>query len=56
MMLISYKTWIYQSLIKHVKSPSICSRIPKTGSDPSIGSDRELGCDTPAVNCKWEKW
>ena len=25
-MLIYYKTWIYQCLIKQVKSPSICSR------------------------------
>ena len=28
MMLIYYKTWIYQCLIKQVKSPSICSRVP----------------------------
>ena len=45
MMLIYYKTWIYQCLIKHVKSPSICSRVPETGSDPPIGSDQEPGCD-----------
>ena len=45
MMLIYYKTWIYQCLIKQVKSPSICSRIPETGSDPLIGSDRVPGCD-----------
>ena len=45
MMLIYYKTWIYQCLIKQVKSPSICSRIPETSSDPPIGSGRESGCD-----------
>ena len=28
-----------------VKSPNPESRIPETGSDPLIGSDRELGCD-----------
>ena len=28
MMLLYYKTWIYQALIKQVKSPSICSRTP----------------------------
>ena len=29
-----------------VKSPSIWSRVPKTGSDPPIGSDRDSGRDT----------
>ena len=29
-----------------VKSPSIWSRVPETGSDPPIGSDRDSGCDT----------
>ena len=28
-----------------VKSPSIWSRVPETGSDPPIGLDRELGRD-----------
>ena len=28
-----------------VKSPSIWSRVPKTGSDPPIGSDQDLGRD-----------
>ena len=28
-----------------VKSPSIWSRVPETGSDPPIGSDRDSGCD-----------
>ena len=45
MMLIYYKTWIYQCLIKQVKSPSICSRVPETSSDPPIRSNREPGCD-----------
>ena len=30
MMLIYYKTWIYQCLIKQVKSSSICSRAPNS--------------------------
>ena len=30
---------------KQVKSPSICSRVPETGSDPPIGSDRDSGRD-----------
>ena len=29
-MLIYYKTWIYQCMIKQVKSPSICSRTPNS--------------------------
>ena len=28
-----------------VKSPSIWSRVPETGSDHPIGSDRDSGCD-----------
>ena len=28
-----------------VKSPSIWSRVPETGSDPPIGSGRDSGCD-----------
>ena len=28
-----------------VKSPSIWSRVPETGSDPLIGSDRDSGRD-----------
>ena len=45
MILIYYKTWIYQCLIKQVKSPSICSRVPETSLDPPIGSGVETGCD-----------
>ena len=46
MILIYYKTWIYQCLIIQVKSPSIymVSR-PRLGSDPSFGSGRESGRD-----------
>ena len=46
MILIYYKTWIYQCLIIQVKSPSIymVSR-PGLGSDPSFGSGRESGRD-----------
>ena len=29
-----------------VKSPSIWSRVPETGSDLPIGSDQDSGCDT----------
>ena len=32
-----------------VKSLSIWSRVPETGSDPPIGSGRESGCDKPPV-------
>ena len=53
MMLIYYKTWIYQCLIKQVKSPSICSRVPETGSDPPFGSGLVSGRDTgnPTSTC-----
>ena len=46
MILIYYKTWIYQCLTTQVKSPSIymVSR-PGLGSDPSFGSGRETGRD-----------
>ena len=45
MILIYYKTLIYQCLIMQVKSPSICSRVPEPVSDPLIGSGRESGRD-----------
>ena len=45
MILIYYKTSIYQCLIMQVKSPSICSRVPEPGSDPLTGSGRESGRD-----------
>ena len=32
-----------------VKSPSLESRVPETGSDPSIGSDRDSGRDISHV-------
>ena len=42
MILIYYKTWIYQCLIIQVKSPSIYMVLcPGLGSDPSLGSGRE---------------
>ena len=46
MILIYYKTWIYQCLIIQIKSPSIylVSR-PGLGSDPPFGSDRDSGRD-----------
>ena len=46
MILIYYKTWIYQCLIIQVKSPNIymVSR-PGLGSDQSFGSGREAGRD-----------
>ena len=45
-MLIYYKTWIYQCLIKQVKSPNIRSRVLETGTDPPNGSGRETGRDS----------
>ena len=45
MMLIYYKTWIYQCLIKQVKSPNIRPRVPETDSDLPIWSGRESGRD-----------
>ena len=50
MILIYYKTWIYQCLITQVKSPSIymVSR-SGLGSDPLFGSGREPGRDR--YNC-----
>ena len=50
MMLIYYKTLIYQCLIKQVKSPSICSRVPESDSDLPIGSDWEPGCDNKLLD------
>ena len=46
MILIYYKTWIYQCLIIQVKSPNIymVSR-PGLDSDPSFWSGRESGHD-----------
>ena len=46
MILIYYKTWIYQCLIIQVKSPSIYM-VSRLGldSDPSFGSGRESGRD-----------
>ena len=32
-----------------VESPSIWSRVPKTGSDPPIGSNRDSGRDSSGV-------
>ena len=51
MILIYYKTWIYQCLIIQVKSPSIymVSR-PGLGSDLPFGSDRDAGCDKPQLS------
>ena len=46
MILIYYKTWIYQCLIIQVKSPSIYMVLrPGLGSDPPFGSGRESGRD-----------
>ena len=46
MILIYYKTWIYQCLIIQIKSPSIyLVSCPGLSSDPLFGSDRDSGCD-----------
>ena len=37
-------SWLLKK--NQVKSPSPESRIPETGSDPPIGSDRDSGRDT----------
>ena len=49
---LCYKMWAIptgtSSVLKkknQVKSPSPESRVPETGSDPPIRSDRESGCD-----------
>ena len=42
-MLIYYKTWIYQCLIKQVKSPSICSRTPNSVPIRQSGQARNRG-------------
>ena len=44
------------SLVKkknQVKSPSPESRVPETGSDPPIGSDRESGRDRFIIGLTW---
>ena len=38
-----------------VMSPSPEFRVPKTGSDPPIGSDRDSGRDTPPT-IGWSTW
>ena len=55
MILVYYKTWIYQYLIIQVKSPSIdmISR-PGLSSDPSLGSDRDSGRDNFSVLIKFQ--
>ena len=46
MILIYYKTWIYQCLITQVKSPSIYMVLRSgLGSEPLFGSGRESGRD-----------
>ena len=40
------------SVLKKKKSPSPESRVPETGSDPPIGSDRDSGRDK--INLNWE--
>ena len=36
---------VLKNIYIQVKSPSPESRVPETGSDPSIGSDRDSGRD-----------
>ena len=38
-------SWLLKKKKNQVKSPSPESRVPETGSDPPIGSDRESGRD-----------
>ena len=44
-------SWLLKKKKNQVKSPSLESRVPETGSDPSIGSDRESGRDKLYVYC-----
>ena len=39
-------SWLLKKKKNQVKSPSLESRVPETGSDPPIGSDRGSGRDT----------
>ena len=39
-----------------VKSPSPESRVPETGSDPPIGSGRDLGCDSVPYRPNTKNW
>ena len=57
MILIYYKTWIYQCPIIQVKSPSIymVSR-PGLGSDQPIGSDRDSGLDKLVLEPRFRRF
>ena len=43
-------SWFFKKKKNQVKSPSLESRVPETGSDPPIGSDRESGRDK-SIGC-----
>ena len=51
MMLIYYKTWIYQCLIKQVKSLSICSRTPNSVRIRQMGQAGNRGLTCGARKC-----
>ena len=57
MILIYYKTWIYQCPIIQVKSPSIymVSR-PGLGSDRPIGSDQDSGRDKLVLEPRFRRF
>ena len=38
-------SWLLKKKKNQVRSPSLESRVPETGSDPSIGSGRDSGRD-----------
>ena len=45
-------SWILKKK-KSGKESQLWSRVPKTGSDSSIGSDRESGCDKTLLQIIW---
>ena len=50
-------SWLLKKKKKNqVRSPSPESRVPKTGSDPPIGSDRESGCDNCNESLALKGW
>ena len=47
-------SWLLKKKKKQVKSPSPESRVPETGSDPLIRSDRDSGRDSfPLIWIPW---
>ena len=46
---ITHRYWLaFKKKKKSSKEPQSWSRVSKTGSDPSFGLGRDMGCDTTA--------